>query len=178
MSRARIAAAALLLVLAARLPPAAAQEVVLNNGAVMVGELEKYENGLAYIWLVEGGERVLTTLPESAIDKAATAEGQQKRRAAPPPRETVDGPIKLPHNDTSGRPDIAGLANQERGRRQVLRDTGEASGRVFSNDDAAAGEIPTPTQVLALANMRDQPLAEEAVTDEAIAYGLEYYEQT
>ena len=56
---------------------ALAQEVVLKDGKRVRGTVEKYENGLAYVLMhKENGNTMLTTLPESSIDKEATAQAQ------------------------------------------------------------------------------------------------------
>ncbi len=51
-------------------------EVVLKDGTRLPGILKRYDNGLAYIILLLGnGRTMLTTLPESLVDKEASKKG-------------------------------------------------------------------------------------------------------
>ena len=152
MARVRIAALTLAL-LAGGI--AGAQEIVLTDGSRLPGIVERYENGFAYIRLFrEGRKAVLTTMPESAVDKAATEKAQTETAAVPAARapESQTGPFKLPHNDLSGvtRPNIAAVAADERERRVEAIDSGAATGRVFKNGQIATG-IPSARQIEALA---------------------------
>lgn len=179
MVQTRIGVAALFLLSGAL--GAAAQEIVLTNGSRLAGTVERYENGFAYIKLFkESGRTVLTTMPESSIDKVATQQAQASSSAADEsshaPREGGTGPFKLPHNDLSRtRPGIADLASEEKERRAQVTSSGAATGRVFRNGERATG-IPSDGQVEALADLREQPIAHPEMDAAARVAGMRFYE--
>jgi hypothetical protein len=177
MVQARIGVGALALLLLAGVSSAAAQEIVLTNGTRLAGVVERYEGGFAYIRLFkESGKTVLTTMPESAVDKAATERAQATGRVAAEPREAPAGPFKLPHNDLSRtQPGIAAVAAAEKERRTEALDSGAATGRVFKNGQRAGG-ILTGRDVELLADLREQPEASPDLDAAQRVAGLRFYE--
>ncbi len=178
MLLARIGVLALALLLFSGSSSVAAQEVVLTDGSRLTGTVERYEDGFAYIRLfIEGGKSVLTTMPESAIDKIATQQAQAAAAAAIETRETQAGPFKLPHNDLSQRrgPGIAAVAAEEKERRAEAVDSGAATGRLFRNGEQAT-TIPTGRQIEALADLREQPKVQPGMDVAASVAGLRFYE--
>lgn len=177
MLQARFGALALAVVLLAGALGAAAQEVVLTNGSRLPGTVERYEGGFAYIRLVtESGRTVLSTVPESAVDKAATQLAQTTTFAAVDPPEVQTGPFKLPHNDLSRRgPGIAAVAAEEKERRAEAMDSGAATGRLFKNGQSTTS-IPSGRQIAEIADLTEQPSAQPDMNDSARIAGLRFYE--
>jgi hypothetical protein len=172
--QARIGPLALVLL---ALSGASAQEIVLTNGSRLEGTVERYENGFAYIRLVkEGGKTVLTTMPESAVDKAATEQAQATSPSTVETPQAQTGPFKLPHNDSSLRgPAIADVAAEEKERRAEAMDSGAATGRLFRNGQGTTS-IPTARQIAEVADLTQQPKAQPDVDVTTRVAGLRFYE--
>jgi len=166
-----------------------AQEIVLRDGSRLKGTIKNYENGMAYILLVnDSGRSMLTTLPESAIDKAATEEAQSVTVAEPPTPISQDPVPYIPpsHDPVAERvasdeqeplPSISALASQERGRRRELQASGDAPGRVYTNEDVGSS-IPTPDEVVQIASLADAPTvnaSNTASSTDVKVEGMAYY---
>jgi len=155
-----------------------AQEIVLTDGSRLAGTVEKYENGFAYIRLFkEHGGTVLTTMPESAVDKAATEQAQVATTTpAVETEEAQTGPFKLPHNDLSRHgPAMAAVAAEEKERRVEAIDSGAAAGRLYKNGERVSS-IPTQRQIEVLADLREQPQARPDMDPAVLVGGLRFYE--
>ena len=178
MVQARFRVLALATLLLSGAMSAAAQEVVLTDGSRLAGEVERYEDGFAYIRLfIDRGKTVLTTMPESDVDKAATEQAQATKAAVVATQEPqTTAPFKLPHNDLSQRgPGMAAVAAEEKERRAKAMDSGAATGRVFKNGQGATS-IPSDRQIEELADLREQPRALPDMDADARIAGLRFYE--